>query len=329
MSISGIFSASEIAIFSLNRVQLRKMKQTNGALFKRVKALVLDPFGLLITVLLLNEIVNITVGVLLTDVMVQGVVLPAWAVQYGFPEWLFHTVLGVIVVTPILLLFCELTPKIIGARTNQLVVSLFSRFVVLGYWVVWPVRSILKLFAKKSILTAEKRASVDRIHEEDLLSLAEEHVDGGQIHQTELEMIRRVFELDDIPVERIAVPIRKVASLPEKATLRAAFQFMQLYPSFTRIPVYSGTKDNIVGILNVKALLKFRDELESHNQTIAEMTRPPLFVSTSTDLESLFKRMRSRRTHIAFLRDAGGSITGLVHLEDILNLMLEEVFENT
>ncbi len=328
MTISGIFAASEIALFSLNRVHLRKMKQSNPTLFRRVKTLILDPFGLLITILLLNEIVNITIGVLLTDAVLQGIAVPIWAINYGIPEWLFHTVLGIIIVTPILLFFCELTPKIIGARTNQLVVSLFSRFVTLGYWIVWPVRTGLRLFAKKSVLTTEKRASVDRIHEEDLLSLAEEHVDGGQIHQTELEMIRRVFELDDIPVERIAIPIRKVASLPEKATLRDAFHFMQLYPSFTRIPVYSGTKDNIVGILNVKALLKFRDDAESHSQTISEMTRPPLFVSTSTDLESLFKRMRSRRTHIAFLRDTGGAITGLVHLEDILNLMLEEVFEN-
>jgi putative hemolysin len=329
MTISGIFSASEIALFSLNRVHLRKMKQSNPSQFRRVKTLILDPFGLLITVLLLNEIVNITVGVLLTDAMVEGVPLPNWAMEKGIPEWLFHTVLGVVTVTPILLLFCELTPKIIAARTNQLVVSLFSRFVTLGYWMVWPVRTGLRLFTKKNILTKEKRASVDSIHEEDLLLLAEEHVDGGQIHHTELEMIRRVFELDDIPVERIAIPIRKIASISEKATIQDAFQFMQLYPSFTRIPVFSGNKDNIVGILNVKALLKFRDHPETFGQTIAELTRPPLFVSALTDLESLFKRMRSRRTHIAFLRDARGAITGLVHLEDILNLMLEEVFENT
>jgi putative hemolysin len=107
-----MFSASEIAIFSLSRVQLRKIKEQSETLFNRLRMLIQDSMGFLLTILLFNEVVNIAIASLITSRVVEPLHL----------EPKTEILVGVLITTPIILVFCELTPKIIASRVNLLII---------------------------------------------------------------------------------------------------------------------------------------------------------------------------------------------------------------
>jgi len=325
MTISGVLSASEIVLFTLSRLQLKQLREHSPGTFSRVQKLVQDPLGLLVTVLVLNEIVNVSFGSLITRAFVEKMDMPNWIATFGVQAWVFKTIVGVLITTPIVLLFLELTPKILGSRTNRLVVTLFSPFILFSYRAFYPVHVALKWLFPRSELTNDPTLS--SIQEDDFLVLAEEQTEHGHIHETELELIRNVFQLDDVAVEEIAVPLRKIQSIREDATLGEAFRFLSAHPEFTRIPVHSGYRDQIVGVLHIKDLLQLRLDDSLATEKVSTLMHEALFTQPSSDLETLFRKMRSKKTHIAFLRNSYGKVVGMISLQKILDHLFEEVFE--
>jgi len=312
ISCAFVLSSSEIAIFSLSRVQLKKIKDQSEPLFRRIRTLIGDSMGLLITVLFFNEIVNITMATLVTSKVVEPLNL----------DWRLSTVLGVLITTPIILIGCELTPKVIATRSNQLVISLFLPFLYSLYLIAKPFVSLFRFLIPETQIK-----ELHRLHEEDFIILAEEQAETGNLHESELELIKNVFEMDDTRVEQISTPIRKLFTLPSHYTLEQAYQAILKDRDVVRIPVTGSTKEDIMGVLNIKDLVDIKVNPEIRKENIMSLCSSPLIVSGNISTDALLRKMKNRKLQVAFVKNPQGRITGMVTLQDILDTLIEEAFE--
>jgi putative hemolysin len=312
ITFSFIFSSSEIAIFSLSRLQLKKIKDQSEPVFNRIRTLIQDSFGLLITVLFFNEVVNISLATLITSNYIQPLTL----------SWQWQTLLGVLVTTPILLIFCELTPKLVATRANQLIIHLFLPILFFFYTIAKPLAFIVKIFFPK-----QQAKELYNLHEEDFIILAEEQTETGHLHETELELIKNIFEMDDTRVEQLATPIRKIITVPSTATLEQAAQVILKNKIYSRIPVHGKTKEDIIGVVNTKDLVAIRVNPEMKKESIMSIAKEPLIVSNTLNLENLFKKMKSKKLQAAFTKNSQDKITGMITMQDILEVVIEEAFE--
>jgi len=309
---SFIFSASEIALFSLSRLQLKQIKDQSEVLFRRIRTLIHDSFGLLITVLLFNEMLNIALGSVLTSHVVEPL-------HFG---WQAQILVGILITTPITLICCELTPKVVATRANRMVVSIFLPIVYTFYLATKPLVTLIKFF-----LPQQPVKELHQLHEEDFIILAEEQTEMGGLHETELELIKNVFEMDDTRVEQLSTPIRKIVTVPENATVEQAAHLLLRDKIYSRVPVHGKTKDDIVGVILTKDLVEIKINPEICTESIMSIAKEPLIVSGSLSIDSLFRKMKSKKVQIAFVKNTAGKITGLITLQDILDALIEEAFE--
>jgi putative hemolysin len=312
ISFSFIFSSSEIAIFSLSRLQLKKIKDQSEPLFQRIRTLINDSFGLLITVLFFNEIVNISLASLITSNYIEPLSL----------SWKWQTLLGVLVTTPIMLIFCELTPKVVATRANQLIISLFLPILYAFYIASKPMASVVKFFFPKQPIK-----ELHNLHEEDFIIIAEEQTETGHLHETELELIKNIFQMDDTRVEQLVTPIRRITTVPSTCSLEQASRMILRDKIYSRVPVYGSNKEDIVGVLNTKDLVGARIHPEMNQESVMSIAKEPLIVSSQLSLETLFKKMKSKKVQVAFTKNIQGKITGMITMQDILDAVIEEAFE--
>ena len=310
---SFILSSSEIALFSLSRLQLKKIKDHSNELFRKIRILIQDSFGLLITILLFNEIFNISLASLLTREYIE----PLEKDEFLKP------ILGVILTTPVILFVCELTPKVIASKANRLIISLFISPVYALYLLTKPFAKILKFFFPN-----QQVKEIHHLHEEDFIILAEEQTETGHLHETELELIKNVFEMDDISVEQLATPLKMIITIPATHTLEQAAQILLKEKKlFSRVPISGKSKEDIVGVLNTKDLIEIRVNPEMKNESVMSLAKEPLFTAVNTNLETLFRKMKSKKIQAAFIKNTQGKVTGMITLQDILDTIIEEAFD--
>ncbi len=313
MSCSFVFSASEIAVFSLSRVQLKKIKDRSEDLFQKIRTLTQNSMGFLVTVLLFNEVVNIAVASIITSQFIAPLGL----------NWRLEILAGIMATTPLILIYCELTPKIVASRSNQLIISAFLPLVYAIYQLTRPIVYLIRLF----IPEPQVRADLHHLHEEDFLILAEERAETGQLHETELELIKNVFEMDDTRVEQLATPMRRIITIPSNYTLEQAGQILLKDKIFSRIPISGKYKEDIIGVLNTKDLVEVKLNPEMKTENVMTLAKEPFIVSGNLTTEVLFRKMKSKKIQVAFIKNAHNRITGMITLQDILDTLIEEAFE--
>ena len=351
LSISAFLAASEIALFSLSRFQLRSLKESFRSGYWKVKKLLGDPGGLLITILVVNEVVNIALTAIVTSALSRARADLAgshWWGWLGSPGWVLDTLLGIAVAAPLVLFFGEVTPKVFAARANQLVSTIAVGPLLVIYDLLKPVR----LFLKRTVYTVarigggpaqkiqmgrvrldekgrpvgEQGAEGERIlHEADFLLMLEEGHKEGAIRQSELELIKNVFEFDDTTVASVYTPLSQVTTLPLSTPVRAALQTLR-GPRYSRVPVLSADRKQIVGVLHSKDMLRAKLEQSLLDRTVESLVRRPLFVHSTLRLNSLFRKFKQQRTHMAIVQDQEGVTLGVVTMSDVLDALFEDIF---
>lgn len=342
---SAFLSASEIALFSLSRFQLRSLKERLRPAYRKIKRLLGDPGGLLITILVINEILNISISTL-----VAGAVARSWenspesairALHLRFfastPEWLFQMAAGILLTTPIVLLFCEITPKVVAARASEVVAPLSVSPLSWIYDGMKPVRIVLKRVVAwiSKYLGKGKSTEFDHDHEahrpllreEEFLVMIEEGHKEGAIQETEMELIRNVFEFDDTRVLDICTPLNQVQSLSENTPVQAALAQMKTGQKFSRIPVTAVDRKKIVGVLYTKDLLLEKLQPSNHQAPISGYMLKPFIVSPDTKLNTLFRKFKQNKMHMAIVEDSHGGTIGVVTMSDVLDALFEEILE--
>lgn len=340
IAISGFLNGSEVALFSLSKIQLKTIREKFKTSHRKIKKLLGDPAGLLASILIANEVVNIALSSLISSA-VSGSHDHPWLHALargplaGLPDWAIDVILGTLITAPILLFFCEITPKIVSARVNTLVAPAVATPMIFLYRAITPVRFGIRLVEKavKRLMPGTHRegpmiSTAAKLREEDFINLVEEAQKEGTIQSSELGLIRNVFDLDDTAVSEIATPLSRVFMLPQTTTLQAALSSMKEGSSgqrYSRVPVFGKTRQEIVGVLYSKDLLVSRHERADMTAPISELMWKPFTVGAGTQLNSLFRKMKRQRTHLAIVTNILGVPTGIVTMNDVLEALLDEL----
>lgn len=335
LAVSAFMSSSEIALFSLSRFQLRLLRERFRHAHRKIKRLLADPAGLLITILIINEIVNITLSSLITSAISRNWndwqdAIKSLRLQglLSAPDWALQTLAGIVVTTPIVLFFGEITPKAVAVRANNIVAPMNVGILSLVYDLMKPVRLVLNTL----VTYAARKAGRDRpgpdihtsIREDEFLSLVEEGHKEGTIGQSELELIRNVFEMDDRTVLEAHTPLGKLYMLPPDTTLKNAIAAMR-GKRYSRIPVLGPGRRNITGILYSKDFMLAQLSPEVLEQPVSALMRKPFTVPHTMMLNALFRKMKQHKTHMAVVEKSPGETLGIITLNDVIETLFEDV----
>lgn len=309
LMMSAFFSATETAFTSFNSVRLKNASSNGNKRATLVLQLAEDYDRVLTTLLIGNNIVNITAASIGTVIFSRS-----------FGD--IGVTISTVVVTLLVLTFGEIFPKTLAKESAD-------RFVMI---VAPVVRFLLTVFAPLSLIFAwgtsqlSKRLNVAEeqgITEEELLTIVEEAQIEGGINEQEGELIRSVIEFDDLEVGDIVTPRVDVVAVAEDAPIAEVLEVFR-ESGYSRLPVYQGSIDEVVGIINQK---DFHNELAEDENSIATIMKPAIFVTTSMKLSTLMSQLQQVKSHIAIVTDEYGGTLGIVTMEDIIEELVGEIWD--
>lgn len=310
---------AETAFFSLSRFQLRQLKQNSPDRFERVRYLLDRPAALVATVLLGNELTNVLISNLIAG-FYEGLNLT--------PLWI--TVLNLLTVMPLIMIVGEITPKVIAAKANLRVTTLTLPILWWFYKLSFPVRFLLE--GTVNLITKPIRRrhppKEEQIREEDIRILLDEGKKKGAIHSLEQDIIENVFEIDDDSVVELATPLRDCFVVHQDESPLAVIEKLRNRHVYARIPVVGDQPDRVVGILYAKDLLNYLTREETGSK-VRNLMKEPLVVTPSMKVETLFRRFRQMKRHIAVIEDRNGRALAVLTMEDILEQMFGELWEES
>ncbi|MGZ3712283.1 MAG: hemolysin family protein [Bdellovibrionota bacterium] len=316
ITLCAFFSASETAFFSLTRFQLRQLKQKNPEVFYRIRHLLDNPSAFVATVLLGNELANVFISNLLASFYQDMHLKP-----------LVITIVNLVTVLPIILIFGEITPKVIGAKANTSVATLFITPFWWFYRVVFPVRFFIEHAVELMTRRLRKRhpQNDEPINEDDIRDLLEDGKKKGAIHSVEQDIIENLFEIDDDKVIDLATPLQDCFTVRQDDSPKRVIDKLN-DKFYARIPVVDDDRTKkVVGVLYAKDLLNYinRDEQE---MTVRDLMKEPLVVEPQMKAETLFRRFRQLKRHIAVIENKSGTSLAVITMEDILEQMFGELW---
>lgn len=318
---SAFLSASEIAIFSLSRNQLRNLKERFKPAHKKIKQLQSDAGGVLITILIFNEIINVSLSTMITGLIDHSFLGSSYS-------WFVKTLIGVFLATPVLLILCEVTPKTIGARANNLVAPLVATPLYTLYSLMKPARLTVNRLVrwiagkKNTDLQTEKNP----LKEEEFLVLVEAGHREGTIQRSELDLIRNVFSMEETPASELMTPLSKISILLENMSIDQAIAQIRETRS-ARMPVLSMNRKKVLGIVYMKDLLRARLNPALGGAPLTQVMHRPLAVNRDIPVNRLFKRFRQSQTHIAIVKGYDDEPLGTITLDQILDDLLDELLQ--
>ena len=309
------FSAADMVYGMVDKERLIREK---GKKEKRAKLAIkiADDYELSISAILLgNNIVNIFASSIVTLI---GLSLSS------NPE--IGTVITTIIFTTFIIIFCEFIPKAFAKRFNYSLAILFAYpvtfFKYLFFVIVWPIAKLFKLFGK---LFAKKSKEEDKIDEDVLTEMVDTIEEEGILEENEAELLRSAIDLNDIEAYEIMTPRVDVFAIDIEDDIDELIKDKEIF-KHSRIPVYEETIDNIVGILPIKVLAKKLLAGEKVSD-ILSMCYKPLVVPRNHQILDLLKEFKDSKVHIAVVIDEYGGTDGIVTMEDILEEIVGEIFD--
>ncbi|MDR2478016.1 MAG: hemolysin family protein [Treponema sp.] len=305
---SAFFSASEMAFSSLNRIKLKNQAEKNRR--ARLALKLLDTYDkLLSTVLIGNNIVNIVSSALATVLFIG---------LFGAKGVSFATFL----MTVLVLLFGEISPKTFAKESPELTALRFAPLLRFFVIIFTPLNYLAGAWRKIIIKLFPVR--LDRsITEDELLTFVEEVRQEGGINRQEEEMIRQVIEFDDITAAEIFTPRIDVAAVSEDACTEEIDRAFA-GTGFSRLPVYRGNIDSITGVILLK---DFHHEVMKRGKSPAEIVKPVVFVTKTIKIAKLLRTLQEKQSHMAVLVDEFGGTLGIVTIEDIVEELVGEIWD--
>lgn len=308
--LSGYFSATETAFSSLNKTRIKYMAEKGSKRAKRTLQLADNYDKLIATILIGNNIVNITtasIGTLLfVDLMGQ---------ELG-------ATVSTVVVTIVVLIFGEITPKSIAKDYPERFAMFSAPMIGALLWLFTPLNFLFSLW-KKLVALLFHSDEEDKMSQEELLLLLEEVEQEGAIDKSEGTLLRNAVEFGDLEVQSILthrVDLEAVEVNATKEEIAAKFTETR----FSRLLVYEETIDKIVGVLHLK---DFYDGMGINPKPLREIMTPPLFIHQTEKLDDLLQLLKSSKSHIAVVIDEYGGTLGIVTMEDILEELVGEIWD--
>lgn len=316
--LSAFFSGSETAFFSINKLLLQKLREADSGAAKRVLLLLRHPRRLLVTILVGNTLVNVTAA------SVAALLVMRMADQVGLSRNI-AILINVGVVTFLILILSEITPKIIAVKNPITFAQNVSIALMLLYYALLPVSFVLdKFMAFLTMSFGFKEDEKERLLEvEDFQTLLDIGEEQGDLEEDEKEMLHSIFEFGETSVREIMIPRTDVVCVPHDIAVSGLVEVIK-NKGHTRIPVYRETIDQIQGIINAKDLLTLFTQGDQ-DVDIIELARPPIYVPESKKIDALLRLFQKERQHMAIVVDEYGGTSGVVTLEDIIEEIVGEI----
>ena len=307
---SAFFSASETAFSSLNQIRLKSRAEDGDSSAARVLAMAEQYDKLLSTILIGNNIVNIaaaSIGTILFTRMLGA--------ERG-------ATVSTIVLTIIVLIFGEVTPKSLAKEMPEKVATAVSPFLVLLMALMTPLTWLFTQW-KKLLGRFVHSGEADTITEGELMTMVSEAENDGELTDRESELIRSAIEFDDVEVEEILTPRVDVVAVEDDIPLEELAQTFA-ESGYSRLPVYHGTIDNIIGVVHEKDFYIARLKKATK---IDDLVVPTLYTTGSTQISQLLRTLREQHHHLAVVVDEYGGTEGIITLEDILEELVGEIWD--
>lgn len=311
---SALFSGSEVALFSLDSAAKQGLAQARDKASGRVLRLLETPRQLLITILILNTFVNVAASILAAVMTVQ------LAQAAGFDEHVVVLV-EVLVLTFVLLVVSEITPKLIAARHAVPFARRASGLLLALQRLLFPLSNLLARTTQ--VFQNRFRPALQRLSSDDLKAMAEIGEAAGTLEEAERELIHSIVEFGETAVREVMVSRVDVVAVPATAALPEVLAIVR-ESGHSRLPLFIEHLDNILGILYAKDLLPYLHQ-PSAPLDLTRLARPPMFVPMGKKLDDLLKDFQTRKTHIAIVVDEYGGTAGLVTLEDVLEEIVGDI----
>jgi len=311
LAFSGLISASEVAFFSLNASQIEQIEASKKTVFLKALRLLEKPDYLLATILIANNFINVSI------VLVSAYLISILVNVSAFPVLAF--ILQAIAITAVILLFGEILPKIYSAYRNETIVRLMAAPLYSLRAIFWPLSTILV----KSTGIIDKR--IKRMKEGislDDISDAIDITEPSQETSEETRMYKGIVRFGNIQVREIMVPRVDVVAVNNNLRYRDLINTI-LSSGYSRIPVYSGTPDTVVGLLYIKDLLNHLNQDQDY--AWQKHLRPAYFIPENKKIDSLLKEFQNNKIHMAIVVDEYGGTSGIVTLEDVLEEIIGDI----
>lgn len=308
---SAYFSASETAFSALNRIRLKNLANSNNKKAKAALALSQNYDVLLSTILIGNNIVNIAAA------SIGTVIFTKYFQSAG-------VAISTFVMTLIILIFSEISPKSLAKESPEK----FAMWATPGLKVLIFLFTPFNLFfmSWKKLLSLIFKVDDDRsITEEELLTIIDEAQNEGGIDAQERELIRSAIEFNDLDVNDVLTPRVNVLAI-DLAYSDEQISSLFVESGYSRMPVYETSIDDIIGVIHEK---NFHHYLHSSGtkQSVREIIKPVIWATATTKISNLLKLLQTTKSHMAVITDEYGGTAGIVTLEDILEELVGEIWD--
>jgi gliding motility-associated protein GldE len=308
-----MFSAGETAYFSLTKAQIDLLRTSASAGHRRILRHLSDPRRLLANLLIGNNVVNLTIILLFYFMFFK-------VLDFGPYPWI-PAVLQTFVVTALIVFVGEVIPKVYASRNPLSVALWFSMPLQISELIFRPIIWVLinsTGLLDRWIVRKQTQLSKDEINQAIDLTFGQEQARSG----SEKELLKGIVNFGELEVRQIMVPRLEIKALDSKSSLEEILPLLRDW-GYSRVPVFSESMDQMVGILYLKDL--FTRLNQGRNFRWQELLRKPFVVPDTKHIDDLFREFKSRRMHMALAIDEYGGVSGLVTLEDILEQIVGEI----
>ncbi|MDD2317505.1 MAG: hemolysin family protein [Desulfobacterales bacterium] len=314
--VSGVFSGSETALFSLTLLKRERIRKRSETAAGFIEFLLTRPNRLITTILIGNDLVNIAASVLSASLFVS--------LYGGSGRWI-----AIAVMTPLTLIFAEVIPKTLFMAHNERIAPVVAGPLTVFQKFIAPVRWAFEKISNALIARAGLKRS-DRstaLMEDDFLDMVDDSHLKGQLKASEKELIHNVFEFSDVRVVDVMTPFDRMVVLSDDIKAQEILSLVN-ETRHARIPVYSKNRRHIAGILYVKDLLKV-DFKRTNPQAriLPQLIRRPYFIPETKKADELFNILKQKRIHMAICLNDRQEVSGLVTMEDLLEELFGEIYD--
>lgn len=309
---SAFSSATEAGLLRLGKYRLQQMLERSPAIGRVVQRLLEGPAAMLTAVLVSITAAN----------YVAETIGAAWAIERLGHTW--GPPVAVAALTVVVLLFAEVTPISYGAANPERVAAVGAYPILLVSWLLWLPIKVITAVADGIARLIGGPPAPQQVTDEELKAVVDIGAEHGVLEEEEKELIHSIFEFGDKVAREVMVPRTDIVGVAADASVQQAAQ-RAIEHHVSRLPVYEGDLDDIVGIVHAKDLLPLLQD--APETKVAAVMRQPHVVPETKRVSELLREMRSRKQWMAVVVDEHGGTAGLVTIEDLLEEIVGEIYD--
>ena len=314
IGLSGFFSGLEVALVGIRKSKVIQLFNEGKKGAKALHKLKMNPSWMMSSVNLGNNLVNVGASALATSLAIRLFGNDGLGIAVG-------------VMTFLILVFGEITPKTY-CNANSTKVALRYAPILLGFsYVFYPIVKFFEIITRGVVKMTGSSYNPPPITEEEIKGVIDQGLEENALEKEEMELVHGALKFDDTVIRSVMTPRTKMFTLNSKMLLFEALPQIN-QSGHSRIPIFGDTRDDIVGFIHVRDVLK---ELEKDNRMVSleQIARKAVFASQEKMVSGLLKEMKGRKTHMAIVIDEHGGVEGLVTLEDLLEEIVGEIEDET